>query len=584
MQDSKENPTILVSDDDINVRLLTRQCLEAEGMRVIEASSGEETIERFINEHPSLIFLDVDMPGMSGLEACKQIRAMPQGVATPIMIVTGSDDRQSIDEGFRAGATQYKTKPVNWSLLGRDVQYMLRASEALAALKQQEDHLLYLVYNDPLTQLPNRRSFTEHLENKLNSAKASTERLAVLFIDLDHFKRINDSIGHKHGDQLLVEISNRLQECLASDPIVESTPGEIRLARMGGDEFTVVLSNTSLENVNRVAQHILDALERPIPVQNHNLVILPSIGISLYPEHGDDADTLVRNADTAMYAAKSAGRGCFRFYQQSMNAMALDQLKMEEDLRHAIASNQLLLHYQPQVDVRTGKITSLEALIRWKHPKLGIVSPDKFIPLAEFTGLIVELGQWVLEQVAQQCIIWDEMGLSGFRICINISPVQFNQSNLTQWIAALLERSKVDANRLELELTESTIMTDAEANIERLRDLKNLGLALAVDDFGTGYSSLNYLKQFPIDTLKIDRSFVSDLATPDGSAIVDAILALAHSLKLKVVAEGVETQEQMTYLLDRDCDLLQGFYLSEPTEAEIIPKILGSVFHTNDRV
>lgn len=582
MQSSKETPTVLVSDDDINVRLLTRQCLEAEGMRVIEASSGEETIELFIREQPSLIFLDVDMPGMSGLEACKQIRAMPQGIATPIMIVTGSDDRQSIDEGFRAGATQYKTKPVNWSLLGRDVQYMLRASEALAALKQQEDRLLYLVYNDPLTRLPNRRSFTEHLEQLIKTANIKTEQLAVLFIDLDHFKRINDSIGHKYGDQLLVEISNRLKECLENELLADSIDGEARLARMGGDEFTVVLSNTSIEKVNKVAQQILDALEQPIPVQNHNLVIMPSIGISLYPEHGSDTDTLVRNADTAMYAAKSAGRGCFRFYQQSMNAMALDQLKMEEDLRHAIASNQLVLHYQPQVDVRSGKITSLEALVRWQHPELGMISPNTFIPLAEFTGLIIELGQWVLEEVAKQCVAWNDMGLSDFRICVNISPIQFNQGNLTQWIADLLEHTGIDAKRLELELTESTIMTDAEASIERLQDLKDLGLALAVDDFGTGYSSLSYLKQFPIDTLKIDRSFVSDLATTDGSAIVDAILALARSLKLMVVAEGVETQDQMNYLLDRDCDLLQGFYLSRPTEARNIPTIISSTFPANN--
>lgn len=569
-------PTILVSDDDINVRLLTRQCLEAEGMRVIEASTGEETVALFISEQPSLIFLDVDMPGMSGLEACKHIRALPQGADVPIMIVTGSDDRQSIDEGYEAGATQYKTKPVNWSLLGRDVHYMLRASRALTSIKQQEDRLRYLAYNDPLTHLPNRRSFTEHLDVLIDLASQRKQQLAILFIDLDHFKRVNDSIGHKCGDQLLIEIANRLSDLLQQNGDIYNT--QAWLARMGGDEFAVVLSDTSRDNAEAVANNILSALSHPVPIQNHNLVTLPSIGIALFPDHGIDADTLVRNSDTAMYAAKKAGRGCYQLYRQAMNAMAVDQLKMEEELRHAIASDQLLLHFQPQIDIKTGAVTSLEALVRWRHPELGLISPNTFIPLAELTGLIIELGQWVMETAVTHCLEWKKQGLDGFRICINISPIQFNQENLTHWITELLERTGITADRLELEVTESTIMTDAQASIARLNDLKALGLGLAVDDFGTGYSSLNYLKQFPIDTLKIDRSFVSDLSTPDGSAIVDAILALARSLNLLVVAEGVETQEQMRYLIDRQCHLLQGFYLSHPTAAENIPTILATDF------
>lgn len=578
---------ILVCDDDQNVRFLTRQCLEAEGMMVLEAHSGPEALDLFVRERPDLVFLDVEMPGMTGLEVCRRIRQMPQGESIPIMIVTGSDDRQSIDQGFDAGATQYKTKPLNWSLLGRDVQYMLRASHAFNSLKRQEDRLRYLAYYDPLTSLPNRRSFNEQLNRILKRSQRNKSYAALLFIDLDNFKRINDSIGHGRGDRLLVEIAKRLILELREDDAVNyisendvSDPdGNTEIARLGGDEFTVVLSDVPDKvHVEAVARRILNTLSKPIALQSHNPVVTPSIGIAIYPQDGEDPDSLVRNADTAMYVAKAEGRACYRFYNEEMNARAVEQLKMEEELRHGMQHDELELRYQPQIEAATGAVVSLEALVRWKHPVRGMVPPGEFIPVAERTGQIIELGEWVMSEVGRHCRYWDSLQLEPFRVSVNISPLQFNQSNLSQFIRDFIESSSLAPHRLELELTESAIMTDAEANIVKLRELKEIGVDLAVDDFGTGYSSLSYLKRFPIDTLKIDQSFVADLSSPDGAAIVDAILALSKTLNLRVIAEGIENEEQMHYLIKSNCELLQGYYFSQPVYPEEVPDLLRKNF------
>ena len=579
-------PKVLVCDDDSSVRMLTRQCLEADNMIVVEAASGAEASDMFARERPDLMFLDVEMPGMDGLEVCRRIRSMPQGETIPIMIVTGSDDRESIDEGYNAGATQYKTKPVNWSLLSRDVQYMLRASTAFTALKRQEDRLRYLAYFDPLTNLPNRRSFGEQLNRILKRSQRRNLNAALLFIDLDNFKRINDSIGHGRGDKLLVEIAKRLTlELREEDAISYLSPddedkehdGSTEIARLGGDEFTVVLSD--LEDgvgAETVAKRILNRLSQPIALHSHNPVVTPSIGIAMFPGDGADPDTLVRNADTAMYAAKAEGRACYRFYNEHMNAKAVEHLKLEEELRDAVASDQLELHYQPQVDSVNGHVVSMEALVRWRHPERGMVSPGEFIPVAERTGQIIELGDWILKEAARNCARWNEEGYSNFRVCVNLSPLQFNQPDLADNVARFLEASGLAAERLELELTESAIMNDAETNIAKLAQLKQLGIALAVDDFGTGYSSLNYLKRFPIDTLKIDQTFVADLGSQDGRALVDAIIALAQTLNLQVIAEGVETLDQANYLIERGCHLLQGYYFSKPTPASEVPNLLST--------
>ncbi|MFT6286797.1 MAG: putative signal transduction protein with EAL and GGDEF domain [Alcanivorax sp.] len=466
---------------------------------------------------------------------------------------------------------------------------MLRASSAFNALKRQEDRLRYLAYFDPLTSLPNRRSFNEQLNRILKRCQRHKSNAALLFIDLDHFKRINDSIGHGRGDRLLVEIAKRLTLELREDDAInyfsdasaednEDTNSGTEIARLGGDEFTVVLSDVELEHVEGVAKRILHSLSQPIALQSHNPVVTPSIGIAVFPEDGEDPDTLVRNADTAMYVAKAEGRACYRFYNEEMNSRAVEQLKMEEELRHAMTHNELELRYQPQIEIDTGDVVSMEALVRWKHPERGMISPGEFIPVAERTGQIIELGDWVMNEVARNCLYWETLGLPAFRICINISPLQFNQGNLTQSIADFLGRSGLDPRRLELELTESAIMTDAETNIAKLNELKGLGIELAVDDFGTGYSSLSYLKRFPIDTLKIDQSFVADLDSPNGRAIIDAILALSKTMNLRSIAEGIEEPDQLRYLVNQRCDLLQGFYFASPLYPEDVPGVLRQNF------
>ena len=579
----KQCPKILVADDDMNVRFLARQCLEADDMLVVEAGDGHAALDAFARERPEFVLLDVEMPGISGLEVCRRIRAMPQGENVPIMIVTGSDDYESIDEGFKAGATQYKIKPLNWSLLGRDVQYMLRASNAFSVLKRQEDRLRYLAYYDPLTSLPNRRSFNEQLHRMLRRCKRMGTHAALLFIDLDNFKRINDSIGHGRGDRLLIEISKRLIGELREEDAIsyftensaKDADGSAEIARLGGDEFTVVVSDVhATDDIERIARRIIDSLSEPIPLQTHNPVVTPSIGIAMYPQDGTSADELVRNANAAMYAAKADGRAHFRFYNEEMNVRSIEQLKLEEDLREALHSDQLELHYQPQIDTLTGSVVSLEALVRWNHPERGMVSPGEFVPLAERTGQIIELGEWVLTEVSRQCLEWDKMGLTSFRICVNISSLQFNQPDMFHYISEFLARSGLDPRRLELELTESAVMTNGESNVKKLQNLRSLGLDLAVDDFGTGYSSLSYLRRFPINTLKIDQSFVAEMRNTDGAAIVDAIITLAKALNMRSIAEGIETEDQLAYLADRGCDLLQGYLFARPLHSEKVPQAI----------
>ena len=590
INEADDKPTILVTDDDAMTRMLTRQCLEAENMMVLEAENGPAAIDLFVRESPDLVFLDVQMPGMSGLEVCERIRRMPQGRDVPIMLVTGADDEESIDRGFRAGATQYKTKPVNWTLLGRDVKFMLRAAENFEALKRQEDRLRYLAYYDPLTSLPNRRSFTEELDRLVLTHHNKDRFVAVMFIDLDHFKRINDSIGHARGDRLLVEIAKRLSDelrqygeinLLSDFGDYQYLGGEesIIIARLGGDEFTVVVPNVeNEERVTEIARKILNSLSQPVALQSHNPVVTPSIGIAMFPRDGTDPDTLVRNADTAMYAAKSMGRSCFRFYQDDMNSSAVELLKMEEELREALTDNQLELHYQPLVNSMTGELSGLEALVRWNHPERGLISPAAFIPVAEQTGQIIELTSWVIREAIKDCNIWEQAGFSDFKISINISALEFNHDDLASHITSLFDEVTFNKRRVQLELTESAIMTDAQANIKKLSELCELGVTLAVDDFGTGYSSLSYLRQFPINVLKIDRSFVMGIGTENGNAIVDAITSLAKALRLGLVAEGVETKEQMEYLINNGCDTLQGFYLSRPVPARDIIGLLTKPF------
>ena len=558
------------------VRILARECLEDAGMHVLEAEDGDAALDLFFREKPDLVFLDVEMPGKTGFEVCEAIRASEFGASVPVLIATGSDDKESIDHGFNAGATQYKTKPINWSLLSRDIRYMLRASKAFIDLKAQEGRLRYLAYFDHLTDLPNRRSFNEQLRrNMIESAKQGGNN-GLMIIDIDHFKRINDSLGHERGDQLLRNIAIRLHDSMAkiahiaSDYAGKTTEVKqnqlsLELARPGGDEFSILATNVNnIEELTTIGNAVLEALIEPIALGTQNLVVTPSIGIAMSPDHGADPEVLLRNADAAMHAAKADGRARVRVYDESLNRDAAERILLEAELRQALqAGDQITMAYQPQIDTATGRISGVEALVRWNHPSLGMISPAKFIPIAESTGLIIALGDTIMQYVNNDALSAGDRLPDNIVISINLSPLQFSQSDFVERLNKTL--ATLDAKfKIELELTEGVIMSDAISNKAKLEQLKELGFDLAIDDFGTGYSALSYLRNFPIDTLKIDRSFITDLGSADGDGIVKAILGLCHALELRIVAEGVETAEQAQFLCANGCTAIQGFYLEKP--------------------
>jgi diguanylate cyclase (GGDEF)-like protein/PAS domain S-box-containing protein len=433
--------------------------------------------------------------------------------------------------------------------------------------KQAEETIRHLAYYDALTDLPNRLLFNDRLTLALAHAHRNQQQVAVMLIDLDRFKVINDTLGHATGDRLLQDVAQRLTGCLREGDTV---------ARLGGDEFMLLLPGVEhTRGTIKIVQKILEAFKAPFYFKDHELHITPSIGIALYPDDGQDAQTLLKNADTALHRAKEQGRNNYQFYTSTMNATALERLSLEGKLRHALEREEFVVHYQPQVSLSTGQIVGMEALVRWQHPDLGLIPPMKFIPLVEETGLIVPLGFWVLRTACAQNKAWQEAGYPPLKVAVNLSTRLFKQQTLIQAVAQTLNETGLDPGYLELELTEGIIMENIEAAITTLKELKKMGIHVSVDDFGTGYSSLAYLKRFPIDTLKIDRSFVLDLTTdPDDAMIAVLIINMAHNLKLKVIAEGVESKEQLAFLRSHGCDEIQGYLFSRPIPAEEFVKLL----------
>lgn len=441
--------------------------------------------------------------------------------------------------------------------------------------KEAEEQILQLAFHDSLTGLLNRHRFREHLSHALVQAERFGRLIAVLFLDLDRFKRINDTLGHTIGDLLLQAVADRLRGCVGKiDLPASENLGEDRcvLSRLGGDEFVLLLTEIGhIQDAAKGARLILEALKSPFQLLEHEVFISASIGIAIYPVDGRDADTILKNADAAMYSAKDQGRNNFQFYSESMNAAALERLNLENNLRKALDRGEFRLHYQPQLDALTGEILALEALIRWHHPELGLIPPGDFIPVAEETALIVPIGAWVLQTACEQTRQWQRAGFPSVRMAVNISSHQFRKNDLVKTISEALESSGLAPEFLELELTESAIMHNTELAVSMLGELKRMGIRIALDDFGTGYSSLGYLKRFPIDVVKIDRSFIRGVnSDADDAAITLAIIAMAHSLNLKVVAEGVETEEQLSFLRKHGCDLVQGYFHSPAVPPETI--------------
>jgi diguanylate cyclase (GGDEF)-like protein len=449
----------------------------------------------------------------------------------------------------------------------------------IAQRKQAEDRIRYLAYYDGLTGLPNRQRFQDRLRRALVSAKRRHECIALLFLDLDRFKQVNDTLGHTAGDELLRQVAERVHESVrlgdyVGRPDAPEPKGEV--SRLGGDEFTVLLTKLAAgEDAAKVAQRVLDELARPIPVGGYELYTTASIGIAVYPADGDDLETLLRNADTAMYHAKSRNGNNYQFYTEAMNATAARKLRLASRLRHALEDGRLSLHYQPIRDAASGAVCAAEALLRWNEPETGPVRPDEFIPIAEDSGLILSIGEWVLRSACAQLRAWQIQGFEAIRIAVNVSTHQLRQPTWPKVVARVLEETGLSPAHLELELTESAILEHEDSTIRALAELSDMGVGLALDDFGTGYSSLSSLRRFPIDRVKIDRSFVGDItADPDDAALTTAILSMAQSLQLRVVAEGVETLEQAEFLRARGCHELQGFLFSKPVPADEFARFL----------
>ena len=447
------------------------------------------------------------------------------------------------------------------------VAHFISTGKDITEQMATRERLHHLSHHDTLTGLPNRGLFMDRLSQAISRARWNGRVVAVLFIDLDRFKNINETLGFDYGDNILQAVAERLNQSVRDGDTV---------ARLGDDEFAIVLEDIyQKEDIALVVEKTIKALSQVHVLNEHELFVTTSMGISLYPNDGSNAQTLIQNADVAIHHAKESGSNNYRFYESDMNAQSLYRLNMESSLRKALEREEFVLHYQPQVDIKSGQIIGFEALIRWQHPELGMVFPVEFIPLLEETGMINQVGRWILRTACQACRDWNDLGLHDIKVSVNISPVQFENSDISNIVASALEETGLEAKYLEIELTESAIMRSPQAAIGVLSALNRMGVTLAIDDFGTGYSSLSYLQKFPIDVLKIDRSFVKDVSKNNGDAsIVSAIISMAHSLKLSVIAEGVKDTKQLSFLQERDCEMVQGFLFSKAVPREQAAKFL----------
>lgn len=578
-RDPAHPPTLLVVDD---IPENIHELLDAlkDEYRIMVARNGAEALG--VVEGPSppdLVLLDVLMPEMSGYEVCRRIKATRRGDGIPVIFVTVVDATDDKVKGFELGAADYITKPFDIDEVRARVRTHLelarlrRVLEDLVAqrsamLQVSEEKYRILAHRDPLTGLPNRALFAELTSHAILQAERDKTQFALLFLDLDNFKTINESLGHGLGDQVLIEGAKRLQALL---------PGCDAIARIGGDEYNVILEHGEDVSIDLTAQRLIDAFAEPFVVGGYSVYVGVSVGIALYPADGTTVETLQSNADAALHQAKMQGRGILRFFSPELTRRAKERVALNADLRRALGREELRLHYQPQIDLFSGEIVGVEALVRWQHPERGMIAPGEFIPIAEDSGLVVPLGDWVLHEACRQIKAWSDAGLAPRKTAVNVSPVQLSRGQLVQSVKDALEQSGIAPAQLEIEITESFVMLDREQSFKSIAELKTLGVRLSIDDFGTGYSSLGFLQQLEVHTLKIDLSFVHDMATNSGNAsIVKAVIALGHSLDLEVVAEGVEDEVQMRLLRSMRCDVMQGYLVSRPLPADDMTRFLTS--------
>lgn len=562
---------LLVEDNPGDARLFRIALEESERHKfeITHAENFQKARGHLANANFDLILLDLTLPDCFGLETLLRVRS--QTAETPIVVLTGNDNEDLAVSAVKEGAQDYLVKgKVENDILVRSIRYAIERNKILFELDKARQLERHLAYHDPLTELPNRLLFHDRLQQNIAQAQRHKKFIAVFFLDLDRFKIINDTLGHSVGDKLLKEVSMRLGECVRKSDTV---------ARWGGDEFTFILGEiASKSHAGKVAIKIQETLASAFRVNGKNIFITSSIGISLYPDHGSDVETLVKKADIAMYFAKGIGRNNHQFFLPFMNdeEKAVARLELENGLRIALEQNQLQVYYQPQVDLNSFQIIGSEALVRWRHPVLGLVSPGEFIPIAEESGLILPIGEWILYSACRQNKEWQKAGFPPMRVAVNFSARQFQQQSIVEMIRKALNETGLDPDFLEVEITESLVIQDLEKTVEMLHELKGIGVHISIDDFGTGFSSLSYLKRFPIDKLKIDKSFIQSISVDSYDlAIAEAIIVMAHSLGRKAIAEGVEECHQINLLKSLRCDEIQGYVISPPLPVDEMNKLLA---------
>jgi diguanylate cyclase (GGDEF)-like protein len=565
---------ILVVDDQPDNRNILSRLFSRRGFEIVQAADGATALHFIEQQNFDAVLLDIVMPGMNGFEVLKAIRASHSASHLPVIMVTAKVDTEDVVEALQLGANDYLTKPINFSVAFARVQSQIarklaerqladhvqrleasnqRLENEIAEREQSEARVRYMAQHDSLTGLNNRAHFRDQLIRALGRADEDRGSLALLFIDLDHFKLINDTLGHRIGDLLLVAIGERLKNSVDTSDTV---------ARLGGDEFAVIHNvRGQPESAGQLADRIMKAVELPYDIEGHRLEPSCSIGIAIAPDDGNDPDVLLSNADLALYRAKAEGRGARRSFEPEMTARAHARRALETDLRRALEAGQFELHYQPVCNLSSGRISGAEALLRWNHPEHGMIPPADFIPLTEEIGLIAPIGDWVLREACNEARCWPEH----VKLALNLSAVQFRGCGVVPNVVNALAMSALTPGRLELEITETTLLDDNKNTTQALHQLQSLGARIVMDDFGTGYSSLSYLRKFPFDKIKIDRSFVRELpGDKDSSAIVRSIINLANSIGMATTAEGVETEEQRIHLQAEGCTEAQGFLFSHP--------------------
>jgi diguanylate cyclase (GGDEF)-like protein len=570
---------ILVIEDEDFVRENILELLDVEGFEAIGAENGQVGLNLAKGIIPDLILCDVMMPGLDGYGVLRAIRQDALMASIPFIFLTAKAAKADFRQGMELGADDYITKPFTRAELLGAITSRLKKQATLetlynSELQQAKAEINYLIHHDSLTHLPNQLSLREQFK-QVQSQDISNEKLVtVLSLDLDRFNQINDNLGQAVADVLLKAVAERIKTCVGSLGIV---------ARLNTTQFAIILafaqqdacSTQYKREVGNLAQTLLNSLSQTFELAKQELFITASIGIALYPRDGTEIEQLLNHANTALTQAKQHGGNQYQFYSTAFNIGSSDRLALQSSLRHALERQELLLYYQPQVNLKTGQIVGAEALVRWQHPERGLISPDKFIPIAEETGLIVPIGEWVLKTACQQTKVWQNAGFSHLRIAVNLSSRQFSQIDLRHQLVAILMETGLDPKYIELELTESMLVHNTEVAIRRLNALKSLGVEIAIDDFGTGYSSLSYLQQFPFDILKIDRCFIQNITdNPNNAAITKAIIEMAKTLNLKLMAEGVETEAELSFVCQNHCDGMQGYLFSRPLPSHDFEQLL----------